>query len=108
MATRFRRLFDTNRGYSIFIPALFKIFCESENIQAIRSAIIFTWIKFFNVQGESFIFQALGCLTPIILKGSAKSTTTGEWICASLYDLFKALNFPAKLVDTLGIFECGR
>ncbi|CAG8460271.1 1797_t:CDS:10 [Diversispora eburnea] len=105
VATKFRRLFDTNRGYSIFIPALFKIFCELENIKPIRSAITFTWIKFFNVHGESFIFQALGCLTPIILKGSAKSTTTGEWICSSLYELFKALNFPAKFVDTLGIFD---
>ncbi|CAG8478616.1 21100_t:CDS:10 [Rhizophagus irregularis] len=103
--TRFRRLFDTNRGYSIFIPALFKVFCESEKIPPIRSAITFAWYKFFQVHGESFIFQTLGSLTPIILKGSAKSTEVGEWLCSSLYELFKALSSPVKHSDSLGIGE---
>ncbi|RIA93880.1 hypothetical protein C1645_873837 [Glomus cerebriforme] len=101
--TRFRRLFDTNRGYSIFIPALFKVFCESEKIPPIRSAITFAWYKFFQVHGESFIFQTLGSLTPLILKGSAKSPKVGEWMCSSLYELFKALNSPVKHLNSLGI-----
>ncbi|CAG8832137.1 35490_t:CDS:1, partial [Racocetra persica] len=64
IVTRFRRLFDANRGYSIFIPTLFKVFCETEKVQPIRTAIITVWGIFFRVHGESFIFQALGCLTP--------------------------------------------
>jgi hypothetical protein len=103
--TRFRRLFDTNRGYSIFIPALFKVFCESEKIPSIKSAITFTWYKFFQVHGESFIFQTLGSLTPLILKGAAKSTKVGEWLCSSLYELFKALSSPIKHLDSLGISD---
>ncbi|CAJ0834999.1 1470_t:CDS:2, partial [Entrophospora sp. SA101] len=103
--TRFHRLFDANRGYSIFIPALFKVFCESEKIPPIRSAIIFAWCKFFRIHGESFIFQALGCLTPLILKGSIKSTKLCEWMSLSLYELFKALNFPVNQGDSLGIHD---
>ncbi|CAG8439047.1 1095_t:CDS:10 [Acaulospora morrowiae] len=104
-ATRFRRLFDTNRGYSIIIPVLFKIFCESESVRPIRQAIIFAWCKFFHAHGESFIFQALGCLTPLILKGSSKSPKVCEWMCTSLYELFRALNFPVNFEDSLGILD---
>ncbi|CAI2174454.1 19165_t:CDS:10 [Funneliformis geosporum] len=103
--TRFRRLFDNNRGYSIFIPALFKVFCESEKIPPIRLAITFVWCKFFQVHGESFIFQTLGSLTPLILKGSTKSTKVGQWLSSSLYELFKALNTPVKYMDSLGIYD---
>ncbi|CAG8564091.1 484_t:CDS:10 [Funneliformis caledonium] len=103
--TRFRRLFDNNRGYSIFIPALFKVFCESEKIPPIRLAITFVWYKFFQVHGESFIFQTLGSLTPLILKGSAKSTKVGGLLSSSLYELFKALNTPMKYMDYLGIYD---
>ncbi|CAG8549832.1 27818_t:CDS:1, partial [Racocetra persica] len=51
----------------------------------------------------SFIFQALGCLTPLILKGSAKSPKSAEWMCSALYELFKALSVPMNMTDSLGI-----
>ncbi|CAG8440635.1 13586_t:CDS:10 [Ambispora gerdemannii] len=105
MITRFRRLFDTNRGYAMFIPALFKVFCESEKTQPIRLAITFSWCQFYKVHGESFVFQAVGCLSPLILKGFGKSLALGEWMCTSLYLLFKALNYPMKWTDALGIQE---
>ncbi|CAG8443220.1 2889_t:CDS:2 [Ambispora leptoticha] len=105
MITRFRRLFDTNRGYAMFIPALFKVFCESEKTQPIRLAITFSWHQFYKVHGESFIFQAIGSLSPLILKGFGKSLALGEWMCTSLYLLFKSLNDPIKWTDALGIQE---
>lgn len=102
-ALHFDRLFDNNRGYAIFIPAVFKVYCESETSQAIRAAITYAWSRFYKFHEESFVFQSLGCLTPLILRAYSKSRVLGEWMSQSLFDLFKSLSNTKRLPDSLGI-----
>lgn len=104
--TRFRRLFSSNRGYALFLPAVFRIFCESENIPAIRTAIISAWFRFFAVHEESFVFQALGSIIPLVLRAYQKSNELGAWMSDNLYYLMKTLSAPTKFgssVDVLGL-----
>ncbi|KAL1925577.1 uncharacterized protein VTP21DRAFT_460 [Calcarisporiella thermophila] len=105
-ADHFRRLFNNNRGYSIFLPSLFRVFCEAEHITAIRTAIIFAWSRFFSLHAESFVFQALGCLVPLILKAYDKSDDLGKWMTQSLHTLLKSLGSSSHMfssADLLGV-----
>ncbi|CAG8512982.1 2272_t:CDS:10 [Paraglomus brasilianum] len=102
-ALHFDRLFDNNRGYAIFIPAVFKVYCESETSQAIRAAITYAWSRFYKFHEESFVFQSLGCLTPLILRAYSKSRVLGEWMSQSLFELLKSLSSTKRLPDSLGI-----
>ncbi|CAG8491541.1 9632_t:CDS:10 [Paraglomus occultum] len=102
-ALHFDRLFDNNKGYAIFIPAVFKVYCESETSQAIRAAITYAWSRFYKFHEESFVFQSLGCLTPLILRAYSKSRVLGEWMSQSLFELLKSLSNTKRLPDSLGI-----
>lgn len=106
IVTRFKRLFVSNRGYSTFLPALFKVFCEVERLSHVRSAIIFAWCRFYAVHEESFVFQMLGTLVPLILSAYEKSVQLGAWMSDNLYNIMHAMHNPPRLgatSDVLGL-----
>lgn len=106
VVTRFKRLFVNNRGHGTFLHALFKVFCEVERFPHIRSAITFAWCRFYAVHEESFVFQMLGTLVPIILDAYDKSTSLGAWMADNLYFLMQAMHNPPRLgatSDVLGL-----
>ncbi|RUS25477.1 hypothetical protein BC938DRAFT_472116 [Jimgerdemannia flammicorona] len=106
VVARFRRMFASNRGYALFLPAVFRIFCESENISAVRDAIISTFSRFFAIHEEAFVFQALGSIIPLALKAYQKSNELGAWMSENLYHLIKTLNQPTSFgssIDVLGL-----
>ncbi|KAI9323892.1 hypothetical protein BX666DRAFT_1891447 [Dichotomocladium elegans] len=106
IVTRFKRLFLNNRGHGIFLPALFRVFCEVERYPHIRSAIIFAWCRFYAVHEEAFVFQMLGALVPVILNGYEKSLSLGAWMTDNLFNLMQAMHNPPKLgatSDVLGL-----
>lgn len=106
MVARFKRLFVSNRGYGIFLPALFKVFCEVERLSHVRSAIVFAWCRFYAVHEESFVFQMLGTLVPLILNAYNKSVSLGGWMTDNLFHLMQAMNNPPRLgatSDVLGL-----
>ncbi|KAI7906519.1 uncharacterized protein BX663DRAFT_496742 [Cokeromyces recurvatus] len=106
VVTRFKRLFISNRGYTAFLPALFKVFCEVECFPQVRSAIIFAWCRFYAVHEESFVFQMLGTLVPLILNAYTKSSELGSWMIDNLFILMQAMHNPPRLgatSDVLGL-----
>lgn len=106
VVTRFKRLFVNNRGHGTFLHALFKVFCEVERFPHVRSAITFAWCRFYAVHEESFVFQMLGTLVPIILDAYDKSTSLGAWMADNLYYLMQAMHNPPRLgatSDVLGL-----
>ncbi|KAL9543156.1 hypothetical protein MBANPS3_008253 [Mucor bainieri] len=106
VVTRFKRLFISNRGYTTFLPALFKVFCEVDGFPQVRSAIIFAWCRFYAVHEESFVFQMLGTLVPNILSAYNKSNELGSWMVDNLFVLMQAMHDPPHLgatSDVLGL-----
>lgn len=106
VASKFKRLFSSNRGYSIFLPALFKVFCECEDYVPVRSAVVFVWCRFLAIHEEAFVFQMLGCLVPVILSASQKSAILGKWMGDNLFELLKCMSSPPRLgatSDVLGV-----
>ncbi|KAI9498941.1 hypothetical protein BDB00DRAFT_867011 [Zychaea mexicana] len=106
IVTRFKRLFLGNRGHGIFLPALFKVFCEVERFPHVRSAITFAWCRFYAVHEETFVFQMLGTLVPIILNAYTRSTSLGAWMTDNLFGLMQAMHHPPRLgatSDVLGL-----
>jgi hypothetical protein len=106
VASKFKRLFSSNRGYYIFLPALFKVYCECEDYVPVRSAIVFAWCRFLAIHEEAFIFQMLGCLVPMILSASQKSSVVGQWMVDNLFELLKCMSSPPRLgatSDVLGV-----
>ncbi|KAK4517879.1 uncharacterized protein ATC70_001227 [Mucor velutinosus] len=106
VVTRFKRLFISNRGYTTFLPALFKVFCEVDCFPQVRSAIIFAWCRFYAVHEESFVFQMLGTLVPTILSAFGKSNELGSWMVDNLFMLMQAMHDPPHLgatSDVLGL-----
>lgn len=106
VVTRFKRLFISNRGYTTFLPALFKVFCEVDCFPQVRSAIIFAWCRFYAVHEESFVFQMLGTLVPTILSAYGKSNELGSWMIDNLFVLMQAMHDPPHLgatSDVLGL-----
>ncbi|KAI8584187.1 hypothetical protein K450DRAFT_276562 [Umbelopsis ramanniana AG] len=106
VASKFKRLFSSNRGYYIFLPALFKVYCECEDYVPVRSAIVFAWCRFLAIHEEAFIFQMLGCLVPMILSASQKSSVVGQCMVDNLFELLKCMSSPPRLgatSDVLGV-----
>lgn len=106
VVTRFKRLFISNRGYTTFLPTLFKVFCEVDCFPQVRSAIIFAWCRFYAVHEESFVFQMLGTLVPAILSAYTKSDHLGNWMLDNLFVLMQAMHNPPHLgatSDVLGL-----
>ncbi|CAO3693673.1 unnamed protein product [Rhizopus microsporus] len=106
VVTRFKRLFKSNRGYVIFLPALFKVFCESESCVQVTSAIALAWCRFYAVHQEAFVFQMLGSLVPSILAAYEKSNELGSWMTENLFTLIQVMDRPPQLgsfPDTLGL-----
>jgi hypothetical protein len=106
VVTRFKRLFISNRGYTTFLPALFKVFCEVDCFPQVRSAIIFAWCRFYAVHEESFVFQMLGTLVPTILSAYTTSEDLGDWMLDNLFVLMQAMHDPPHLgatSDVLGL-----
>ncbi|CAO3608475.1 unnamed protein product [Cunninghamella blakesleeana] len=106
VVTKFKRMFSSNYGYGIFLPALFKVYCQTEHIAHIRSAITFAWCRFYPVHEDSFIFQMLGSLVPLTLKAYNRTTTLGNWMIDNLFSLMTAMNNPPRLgatSDVLGL-----
>lgn len=52
-STRFRRLFSSSNGFSLFIPALFKVFVDARHNLPIASSIQYAWQRFFRSHGRS-------------------------------------------------------
>ncbi|KAG1747373.1 hypothetical protein EDB19DRAFT_2023164 [Suillus lakei] len=58
-SARFRRLFTSGGGYSLFMLSVMKVYTEQEHHQGIRQAIEYAISRFYAVHPQAFIFQTL-------------------------------------------------
>ncbi|TDL25147.1 hypothetical protein BD410DRAFT_784972 [Rickenella mellea] len=86
-STRFRRLMTSGTCFTIFMPVLVKIYCESEGNTTVRAAIEYAVSRFYAVHEETFAFQALDVLA-ILLK---QQNIDAEWVAKNIYCLMSTL-----------------
>jgi hypothetical protein len=86
-STRFRRLFNDGGGFTLFMPAVIKVYAESEHHSGIRQAIEYACVRFFALHREAFVFQALDATAHVMMVPSVD----GDWLAKSVHHLLSAL-----------------
>jgi len=100
-STRFRRLFTSGGGYTLFMPSLVKLYIEAPSHPGIRTAIEYATSRFYALHKESFLFQSIDTIGQITVLPDVDM----EWFSKGVYDMFFSLrrgNTPAT-VDVAGI-----
>lgn len=86
-STRFRRLFTSGGGYTLFMPALVKIYTECEQHSGIKLAIEYAVNRFYALHQEGFIFQSLDIIAHVMMAHDIDQS----WVARSVYTLFSTL-----------------
>ncbi|KAJ2914446.1 hypothetical protein MD484_g5972, partial [Candolleomyces efflorescens] len=103
--TRFRRLFTSRTAYTLFVPALVKVYAESPEHPGIRPAIEYAMSRFYALHKDSFLYQALGAIGQMTMFPSLDEKTFSE----SIYTLFFSLTRnAASAVDAAGIHDVNK
>ncbi|THH18726.1 hypothetical protein EW146_g2314 [Bondarzewia mesenterica] len=105
-STRFRRMFTSGGGYTIFMPAVLKVYAESELNQGIRAAIEYAASRFYALHQEAFIFQSLDVESHVaVLPG-----VDGPWMANHIYSLLSTLKDNASQFapDSAGIHDLNK
>jgi hypothetical protein len=72
--TRFRRLFSSNGGFMLIMPAIWKTYCDAEGgNKAIRGAIEYAINRFHAIHPEAFVFQSVDVAAAMISHPDMKS-----------------------------------
>ena len=101
-STRFQRLFTTGGGYTLFMPALVKLYVEAPSHPGIRTAIEYAASRFYALHKESFLFQSIDTIGQIALLLDVNT----DWFSAGVYNMFYSLrrgNAASTAVDVAGI-----
>ena len=100
-STRFRRLFASKGGFTLFMQVLFKTYAEAENHSGIRHAIVYAVHRFFAQHGENFVFQSIDTLAHILMVPNVD----GDWIAKNVFSLFSTLKskLSTSAPDAAGI-----
>ncbi|KAH9478690.1 Protein unc-80-like protein [Psilocybe cubensis] len=99
-STRFRRLFTSGGGYSLFMPALVKVYTEKPSHPGIRSAIEYAINRFYALHKDSFLYQAINTTGQLAMLPDIDL----EWFSKGVYDLFASLSKGSSTtVDAAGI-----
>ncbi|KAI0642797.1 hypothetical protein C8Q79DRAFT_917084 [Trametes meyenii] len=92
-STRFRRLFTSGGGYTLFMPAVIKVYCDAESHSTIRAIIEFAVNRFFALHQESFVFQTCDVMSNVI----ALPGLDGAGMCFNIFTLFATLKHNPPL-----------
>lgn len=100
-SARFHRLFTSGGGYTLFIPALFKVYAEAESNEGVRRAIEYSINRFYAVHQEAFVFQALNMLSHVVMVPEVD----GPWMAKQVLLLLSTLkdDAPVHAPDAAGI-----
>lgn len=106
-STRFRRLFMSTGGYTLFMPAVFKAYSQSHKGSAIRLAIEYGINRFYAQHEEAFVFQTLDVLSLIIFR---KECTDHPKVAQDAFDLLSTLRdtAPQGAPDPAGIHDTNK
>jgi hypothetical protein len=105
-STRFRRLFTSGGGYTLFMPALIKVYAESESHSGIRLAIEYAVNRFYALHQEAFVYQSLDIIAHVVMAPDIE----GDWIARSVYTLFNTLRrgISPTTPDAAGIHDSNK
>ncbi|GJE94860.1 hypothetical protein PsYK624_110360 [Phanerochaete sordida] len=105
-ATRFKRLFISGGGYTLFMPAVIKTFVESEEHPNLRRSILYAANRFYALHQESFIFQSFDTFAPVL----SAPEVDGDWVAPSVYLLFSSLKsgIAPGTPDAAGLHDMNR
>ncbi|KAF5344076.1 hypothetical protein D9758_008878 [Tetrapyrgos nigripes] len=104
-STRFRRLFASGGGYTLFMPVVFKIYAEAEAQPGIRAAIEYAIGRFFAYHQETFVFQSLDSISHALFLPNIDA----EWIARNAYSLFASLRGVSPTgSDSAGIHDANK
>ncbi|KAI0792519.1 hypothetical protein C8Q75DRAFT_714346 [Abortiporus biennis] len=87
-STRFRRLFTSGGGYTLFMPAVVKAYVEAEYHPGIRGAIEYACSRFYALHQDSFVFQTMDVLSHVV----TLPTIDEPWVGKGIYSLFLSLS----------------
>lgn len=103
---RFKRLFNSGGGYTLFMPAVIKTYIEAEYNPNIRYAIAYTVNRFYALHLESFVFQTFDGMSQIL----ALPSCDAPWVAGGIYALFSTLRHAAtsSSPDAAGIHNLNK
>ncbi|KAG8996876.1 hypothetical protein FRB90_012614, partial [Tulasnella sp. 427] len=90
-STRFRRMFSSESGFSLFMPVLLKVYAESEGDSAIRRAIEYSMRRFYSLHKEICAFQTLEAASHMIYQGEMQEEDQ-EWFAENVFELVACLS----------------
>lgn len=102
--TRFRRLFTSRTAYTLFMPALVKVYTESPQHPGIRPAIEYAVNRFYALHKESFLYQSLGIIGQMAMSPAIDEKAFAE----SVYALFFSLANTNPTIDAAGIHNVNK
>jgi hypothetical protein len=105
-STRFRRLFISGGGYTLFMPMVIKVYSESEKHNGIRLAIEYAVNRFYALHREAFVFQTLDIVAHVMMVPDID----GDWIAKNVYMLFSVLgkSISPSTPDAAGIHDANK
>ena len=100
-STRFQRLFTSGGGFTLFMPALVKVYVEAPSHPGIRTAIEYATSRFYALHKESFLFQSIDSIGQIAFLPDVDA----NWFSKGVYELFYSLRRgnTVSTVDVAGI-----
>jgi len=103
-SARFRRLFSSGGGYTLFMPALVKIYTENPTHPGIRPAIEYAASRFYALHKESFLFQSLDAIGQVAILPGVDAT-----LFAEVFGLFSSLRRVSQSsADIAGIKDANK
>jgi Protein UNC80 len=105
-STRFRRLFTSGGGYTLFMPVLIKVYVESESHPGIKLAIEYAVNRFYALHQEAFVYQSLDIIAHVVMAPDIE----GDWLAKSVYTLFNTLRrgISPTIADAAGIHDSNK
>ncbi|KAG2143033.1 hypothetical protein DEU56DRAFT_884580 [Suillus clintonianus] len=105
-SARFRRLFTSGGGYSLFMLSVMKVYTEQEHHQGIRQAIEYAVSRFYAFHQEAFVFQTLDVVVHALLEPNCDCS----WLAKSVFRMLSSLNRnnPMAGPDASGIRNVNR
>ncbi|KAI0041863.1 hypothetical protein FA95DRAFT_1500866 [Auriscalpium vulgare] len=105
-STRFRRIFLSGGGYTLFMPVIMKVYAESELNFGIRAAIEYATNRFYALHQEAFVFQTLDILSQISMLPDVECNWMAEQAFTLLYTLRDKT--PLSAPDVAGIHDSNK
>jgi hypothetical protein len=100
-SARFKRLFLTGAGYTLFIPALVKVYTEQPAHIGIRSAIEYAISRFYILHKEAFLYQSIHIIGQLAMLPDVEMASFSKGV----FDIFASLRKSAtpSVDDIAGI-----